>query len=57
MSNTRNRTRPVTLDRSKLLGFDQLPRQRDGSLPTPSRLVKVGAKRPSRAPSTPQSTD
>jgi hypothetical protein len=44
MSNTRSHTRPVRLDRSKLLGFDQLPT---------SRLTKVGEKGIRRSPSTP----
>jgi hypothetical protein len=57
MSNKQGDARSVTLDRSKLLGFDQLPPRSDGSLPKPSRLAKVGAKRPRRSPGTPQSTD
>jgi hypothetical protein len=57
MSNKQGDARSVTLDRSKLLGFDQLPPRSDGSLPRPSGLAKVGAKRPRRSPATPQSTD
>jgi hypothetical protein len=53
MSNTRSHTRPVRLDRSKLLGFDQLPQQSNGSPSATSRLTKVGEKGIRRSDSTP----
>lgn len=54
MSNARSGSRSVMLDRSKLLGFDQLPPQGDGSLPSTSRLTKIGEKRARGTPSTPE---